>query len=198
MSGDGGNPPSLRDLLGAYEKSGLERLSTVHISLRFAICWNAAIFPEVSTLIPELRGRTNQRFPYSIPDTRFFKRRISTEACLRRHRHFRAAYKIEACVVPGESKFLCDGHSVSYSRAAIFLCIKNSIGDIDRVRAWESAEHKVSNDAEKVLASECQRLSKLIGKRIELIWFDKDKNEYFVREVFNPNDSQYWLEETNL
>jgi len=23
MSGDGGNPPSLRDLLGAYEKSGL-------------------------------------------------------------------------------------------------------------------------------------------------------------------------------
>jgi hypothetical protein len=128
----------------------------------------------------------------------FFKRRISTEACLRRHRHFRAAYKIEACVVPGESKFLCDGHSVSYSRAAIFLCIKNSIGDIDRVRAWESAEHKVSNDAEKVLASECQRLSKLIGKRIELIWFDKDKNEYFVREVFNPNDSQYWLEETNL
>ena len=27
MSGDGGNPPSLRDLLGAYEKSGLDILT---------------------------------------------------------------------------------------------------------------------------------------------------------------------------
>jgi predicted Zn-dependent protease with MMP-like domain len=31
MSGDGGNPPSLRDLLGAYEKSGLgHRVADMH------------------------------------------------------------------------------------------------------------------------------------------------------------------------
>lgn len=128
----------------------------------------------------------------------FFKRHLSPEACLRRHRQFSAAYKIEACVVPGESKFLYDGHTVSYSKAAMFLCIKHSIGDIDRVRAWDSSEYKVSTDAESVLAAECQRVSELIGKRIELIGFDDDKNEYVVQQVFNPDDRQYWLEETNL
>ena len=128
----------------------------------------------------------------------FFKRHLSTEACLIRHRQFRAAYKIEACVVPGESTFLCDGYTVSYSKAAMFLCIKHSIGDIDRVRAWESPEYKLSSEAESVLAAECQRVSELIGKRIELIGFDDDKNEHVVQEVFNPNDRQYWLEETNL
>ena len=128
----------------------------------------------------------------------FFRRHHSTETCLKRHRQFSAAYKIEACVVPGESKFLLNGHSVSCSKAAMFLCIKHSIGEIDRVRAWESPEYKFSDDAESFLAAECQRVSELIGKRIERIVFDDDKKEYVVQEVFNPNDRQYWLEETNL
>jgi hypothetical protein len=29
MSGDGGSPPSLRDLLGTYEKSGLEAMEHI-------------------------------------------------------------------------------------------------------------------------------------------------------------------------
>jgi hypothetical protein len=36
MSGDGGNPPSLRDLLGAYEKSGLGIHNGGHILLAAA------------------------------------------------------------------------------------------------------------------------------------------------------------------
>ena len=127
-----------------------------------------------------------------------FKRYLSTEASLRRHRQFRAAYKIEACVVSGESTFICDGHTVSYSKAAMFLCIKHSISDIDRVRAWESPEYKFSNDAQSILAAECQRVSELISKRIELIGYDEDRKQHVVQEVFNPNDRQYWLEETNL
>ncbi|WP_341581698.1 hypothetical protein [Marinobacter metalliresistant] len=117
---------------------------------------------------------------------------------MKRHRQFSAAYKIEACVVPGESKFPLDGHNVSCTKAAMFLCIKHSIGDIDRFRAWESPEYKFSDDAESFLAAECQRVSELIGKRIERIVFDDDKKENVVQEVFNPNDRQYWLEETNL
>ena len=128
----------------------------------------------------------------------FFRRHLSTETCLKRHRQFSAAYKIEACVVPGETKFLLDGQTVSYSKAAMFLCIKHSIGDVDRIKAWESPEYKFSNDAESVLAAECQRVSELISKRIERIGFDDDTKEYVVQEVFNPSDRQYWLEETNL
>jgi hypothetical protein len=33
MSGDGGNPPSLRDLLGAYEKSGLK--AVINLKIKF-------------------------------------------------------------------------------------------------------------------------------------------------------------------
>jgi type I restriction enzyme S subunit len=37
MSGDGGNPPSLRDLLGAYEKSGLAPSKSIALSTRAPI-----------------------------------------------------------------------------------------------------------------------------------------------------------------
>lgn len=129
---------------------------------------------------------------------KLFKRYLSPEACLKRHRQFRDAYKIEGCVAPGETTSLEGEHSVSHSTAALYLCIKHSIGDVDRVRVWESSEYKFADDAEGVLKAECRRISELVNKRIEVVGFDDSRNEYVVQEVFNPNNQQYWLEETNL
>jgi hypothetical protein len=43
MSGDGGNPPSLRDLLGAYEKSGLGKIGDVLSVVREGVEFDSPI-----------------------------------------------------------------------------------------------------------------------------------------------------------
>tara|TARA_R110001592_G_scaffold261944_1_gene526957 strand:+ start:2481 stop:2879 length:399 start_codon:yes stop_codon:yes gene_type:complete len=128
----------------------------------------------------------------------WFKKDSSPEACLSDHCQFSVAYKIEGCVVPGENSFLCQGQAVFYTRAALFLCIKHSINEVERVKAWESSEYEFANEAEVFLREECQLISKLINKRIEIIELDLNSNKYIVTEVFNANNRQYWLEETNL
>jgi hypothetical protein len=72
MSGDGGNPPSLRDLLGAYEKSGLER-KRKKLHQAFTCYWKTLksffdIGKELinSTNISELDGRIESEDLYDL------------------------------------------------------------------------------------------------------------------------------------
>lgn len=127
-----------------------------------------------------------------------FKKDSSPEACLRDHRQFSTAFKIQGCLIPGENSFFFKDQHVSYTRAALFLCIKHSIGEVERVKVWESSEYEFANEAEAFLREECQRISNLVNKRIEVIESDLNRDEYTVTEVFNANNRQYWLEETNL
>jgi hypothetical protein len=65
MSGDGGNPPSLRDLLGAYEKSGLVIIGVLNTAILFTSPQEGWKESDRYQSYIELAGFLNQAHHYS-------------------------------------------------------------------------------------------------------------------------------------
>lgn len=127
--------------------------------------------------------------------SRWINKLFSIESKIRNHPSYKEAYKIEGYVIPSEKTIVIDGVDVNYSKAVLILCVKNSD---EQYKAWESAEYKYHDDALNVLKAESLRISEIISKRIEIIDFSHEQNEFQVVEIYNKDSIQYALESTNL
>lgn len=126
-----------------------------------------------------------------------FCKRKSLETIICNDRYFKDSYKVIGQAIPSDNTFKYNGVDVSYQRAAVFLCIKISPSEDDYHKVWESDEYDNETDALNVLKAECRRISDKVSRRIEVIAYDSNNNEYIPIEVYNENNRAYLLAVTN-